>query len=253
VTTQANVSTRQLTGELNAAPVRASRASNPRASRASHPPPKIQEEKGFASSDSDDGFRDSDGEGGSVAKAKNEKEEESRGSIQRYVADVQGAADDFGMPNDLEAAAQVIATRDAQQVALLDLRVCNTDRHPGNLLLQKNPVKDGPRFVPIPIDHGCTLPQWWAMGEANFDAWQEWPQARAPCEAGVRESLRRICASREEALRQLQQLKIEPAAQATYRLQSQGLAARGARAPAGAVGARSRRRRVRRPLRASRR
>ena len=168
VTTQANVSTRQLTGELNAAPVRAPRASNPRASRASHPPPKIQEEKGFASSDSDDGFRDSDGEGGSVAKAKNEKEEESRGSIQRYVADVQGAADDFGMPNDLEAAAQVIATRDAQQVALLDLRVCNTDRHPGNLLLQKNPVKDGPRFVPIPIDHGCTLPRWWAMGEANF-------------------------------------------------------------------------------------
>ncbi len=50
----------------------------------------------------------------------------------------------------------------------------------------------------------------------GFDAWQEWPQARAPCEAGVRESLRRICASREEALRQLQQLKIEPAAQATY-------------------------------------
>merc|ERR1712093_819280 len=102
-------------------------------------------------------------------------------------------------------------------VAILDIRICNTDRHPGNLLMQTCPDSTA-RFVLVPIDHGCAFPRWWAMGEANFDAWLEWPQAHAPCTPEVLTTLQRAYDMRLQAKDQLELLELEPAAQATHRI-----------------------------------
>eukprot|EP00931_Biecheleriopsis_adriatica_P115075 TRINITY_DN90911_c0_g1_i1.p1 TRINITY_DN90911_c0_g1~~TRINITY_DN90911_c0_g1_i1.p1 ORF type:complete len:444 (-),score=86.76 TRINITY_DN90911_c0_g1_i1:14-1345(-) len=142
----------------------------------------------------------------------------SLGAVQYFVPDVAGTADDFGMPRDLEKAVAVIPLVAAQHLACFDMLLCNTDRHPGNLLFQKSDLTKGLQgpFLPIPIDHGCTLPRWWTLGEACFDAWSSWPQLKVACETEVLESVERRFEHRSEGLKILEQTGVEPAAQATY-------------------------------------
>mmetsp|Transcript_34803 Transcript_34803/g.74258 ORF Transcript_34803/g.74258 Transcript_34803/m.74258 type:complete len:404 (+) Transcript_34803:139-1350(+) len=149
----------------------------------------------------------------------------NKGSVQCFVKNVAGSAEDFGMPRDLARATQIISTIDAQHLAALDIRLCNTDRHAGNLLFQRrkavsdaHPVAQGAVYKPVPIDHGCALPFWWSMGEANFQAWMEWPQVRAPCLPDVLSTVEAAFKSREEDMKVLADVGLEPAAQVTYRL-----------------------------------
>jgi len=97
--------------------------------------------------------------------------ESLEGAVQFFLDDAAGFAEDFSMGKDLAQAVKV-SQADAEALALLDLRVFNTDRHGGNLLLLGSiwPKTLGP------IDHGCCLPPWWALGEARFEAWMDWPQ-----------------------------------------------------------------------------
>ncbi|CAI5702732.1 unnamed protein product [Peronospora effusa] len=78
------------------------------------------------------------------------------------------------MSFDLEKAHKFISVEQVHHIALLDVRVFNTDRHPGNILLmgEKKP------YTMVPIDHGCILPSWFHLSEARFD-WLEYPQSRA--------------------------------------------------------------------------
>eukprot|EP00927_Polykrikos_kofoidii_P046544 TRINITY_DN40753_c0_g1_i1.p1 TRINITY_DN40753_c0_g1~~TRINITY_DN40753_c0_g1_i1.p1 ORF type:complete len:644 (+),score=91.98 TRINITY_DN40753_c0_g1_i1:287-1933(+) len=147
-------------------------------------------------------------------------QETSAGSVQIFVPEVAGSSDDFGMPRRLNAACQVVSLVDAQQIASLDIRLCNTDRHGGNLLFQKSTVSgEGVgRFVPIPIDNGCALPKWWAMGEANFSAWEVWPQVHEQCEPEVLATLKAAFAQRQEAVDMLAALGLETAARTTYEI-----------------------------------
>ena len=63
-----------------------------------------------------------------------------------------------------------VAKQDVEQVALLDLRFFNTDRHGGSsLLVGAKPYKLGA------VDHATVLPPWWSLGEAQFGAWIGWP------------------------------------------------------------------------------
>lgn len=102
---------------------------------------------------------------------------ETKGAMQQFV-DNGGCVEDFGVPRDLEVACQRLDLECAQAVAALDMRICNTDRHGGNLLLC-----GGPPAKLAPIDHGCAFPPWWSLGELVFDAWEGWPQVSAPvCE-----------------------------------------------------------------------
>jgi len=94
------------------------------------------------------------------------------GAIQFFLDDAAGFAEDFSMGRDVAQAVKKVSQADAEALALLDLRVFNTDRHGGNLLLLGS---DWPK-MPGPIDHGCCLPPWWALGEARFEAWMDWPQ-----------------------------------------------------------------------------
>jgi hypothetical protein len=100
---------------------------------------------------------------------------ELEGSIQKFVSEVAGFADDFGMPRDLASACGIVPQETVEALALLDMRIFNTDRHGGNLLIlgQQKPHGLGP------IDHGCCLPPWYSLGEAVFDAWSSWPQLKS--------------------------------------------------------------------------
>jgi hypothetical protein len=98
-----------------------------------------------------------------------------KGSVQQFVAGSVGPVENFGMPRDLETAEAFVGLDNAQAVACFDIRIFNTDRHAGNLLLA------GPRPHKIVcIDHGCVLPAWWALDSSRFDAWLDWPHVKAP-------------------------------------------------------------------------
>lgn len=64
------------------------------------------------------------------------------------------------------------------RIGILDIRILNTDRHAGNLLVKK--LDDIGRFGQvelIPIDHGLCLPE--SLEDPYFE-WMHWPQASIP-------------------------------------------------------------------------
>ena len=98
-----------------------------------------------------------------------------QGAVQRFMPSKMGSLEDFGMPNDFEKAAEFVPVKEIQKVGILDVRLFNTDRHPGNILL----LGDVAPYNLVPIDHGCILPSWFSLSEARFD-WVNYPQASAP-------------------------------------------------------------------------
>ncbi|KAL8268847.1 hypothetical protein R6Q59_002645 [Mikania micrantha] len=66
------------------------------------------------------------------------------------------------------------------RIGILDIRIFNTDRHAGNLLVRKLDTDDDRRFSEvelIPIDHGLCLPE--NLEDPYFE-WIHWPQASIP-------------------------------------------------------------------------
>ncbi|KAF0913805.1 hypothetical protein E2562_024892 [Oryza meyeriana var. granulata] len=66
------------------------------------------------------------------------------------------------------------------RIGILDIRIFNTDRHAGNLLVRKlGPGADnfGVQTELIPIDHGLCLPE--CLEDPYFE-WIHWPQASIP-------------------------------------------------------------------------
>lgn len=97
------------------------------------------------------------------------------GAVQRFMNSKMGSLEDFGMPNEIAHAAEFVPIDEIHKIGILDIRVFNTDRHPGNILLlgEKAP------YALVPIDHGCILPSWFHLAEARFD-WANYPQAKVP-------------------------------------------------------------------------
>ncbi|KAG1704129.1 hypothetical protein DVH05_006140 [Phytophthora capsici] len=96
-----------------------------------------------------------------------------QGAVQRFMSSSIGSMESFGMPFDLKKACEFVPVEQVHRIALLDVRVFNTDRHPGNILL----IGDKKPYTMVPIDHGCILPSWFHLSEARFD-WIEYPQTR---------------------------------------------------------------------------
>jgi len=66
------------------------------------------------------------------------------------------------------------------RIGILDIRILNTDRHGGNLLVKKLDDGDVGKFGQvelIPIDHGLCLPE--TLEDPYFE-WIHWPQASIP-------------------------------------------------------------------------
>ncbi|CAA2959165.1 phosphatidylinositol 4-kinase gamma 7-like isoform X1 [Olea europaea subsp. europaea] len=64
------------------------------------------------------------------------------------------------------------------RIGILDIRILNTDRHAGNLLVRKlDGVERFGQVELIPIDHGLCLPE--SLEDPYFE-WIHWPQASIP-------------------------------------------------------------------------
>ncbi|CAI9096402.1 OLC1v1032545C1 [Oldenlandia corymbosa var. corymbosa] len=64
------------------------------------------------------------------------------------------------------------------RIGILDVRILNTDRHAGNLLVRKhNGAGNFSQVELIPIDHGLCLPE--SLEDPYFE-WIHWPQASIP-------------------------------------------------------------------------
>lgn len=86
-----------------------------------------------------------------------------------------------------EMGPSLFSLQDVHRIAILDIRLFNTDRHAGNILVQR-PTGDRGRLSPLarlnqpqcrllPIDHGFCLPE--AL-EPPFFEWLHWPQVTYP-------------------------------------------------------------------------
>eukprot|EP00339_Tiarina_fusa_P014327 CAMPEP_0117026216 /NCGR_PEP_ID=MMETSP0472-20121206/19299_1 /TAXON_ID=693140 ORGANISM="Tiarina fusus, Strain LIS" /NCGR_SAMPLE_ID=MMETSP0472 /ASSEMBLY_ACC=CAM_ASM_000603 /LENGTH=434 /DNA_ID=CAMNT_0004733169 /DNA_START=113 /DNA_END=1417 /DNA_ORIENTATION=- len=89
------------------------------------------------------------------------------GSLQKFVRN-ECSSEDMGPSK--------FTLSDVHSIAILDVRLCNSDRHPGNILVTRG--FDG-GFELVPIDHGYVLPKWRYLHELDF-CWVYWPQAKQP-------------------------------------------------------------------------
>lgn len=89
------------------------------------------------------------------------------GSLQEYVK-----YDDMAC----DLAPQKFCVDQVHKIAILDIRLVNTDRNDQNLLACKN---QSGSFSLIPIDHGYCLPDSLQIGWCDW-CWLNWPQAKIP-------------------------------------------------------------------------
>lgn len=64
-----------------------------------------------------------------------------------------------------------IPAREVHKIGILDIRICNTDRHGGNILIQRDQESNAVKLVPI--DHGYAFPE--ALDDIYFE-WLHWKQ-----------------------------------------------------------------------------
>ncbi|KAL2649707.1 hypothetical protein R1flu_017835 [Riccia fluitans] len=87
------------------------------------------------------------------------------GSLQQFV-------ESFSNCEDMGPAK--FPVNEVHKISVLDMRLANTDRNGGNILVCKD---DGGSFKLVPIDHGYCLPD--KFEDVTFE-WLYWPQARVP-------------------------------------------------------------------------
>ncbi len=100
-------------------------------------------------------------------KATTSSGEEKSGSLQAHVEHID-SAENFG--------SSMMPTLDLHKIAVLDIRLFNTDRHFANILVSKG---DDDSFRLTPIDHGATLPGCFDLGRARFE-WMQFKQSKLP-------------------------------------------------------------------------
>lgn len=98
------------------------------------------------------------------------------------------------------------------RIAALDIRLCNTDRHPGNILVRQN---GGEVSAMVPIDHGYALPG--RVGEAAFE-WLSWPAAKKPFSQAMRREILTIDSDAVETVLKKRISVIRPECLVTLRI-----------------------------------
>ncbi|KAF3444931.1 hypothetical protein FNV43_RR14624 [Rhamnella rubrinervis] len=100
---------------------------------------------------------------------KNWKEISKIASLQQYISH------DFDASDHGTSSFPVSAVH---RIGILDIRILNTDRHAGNLLVKKlDGVGSFGQVELVPIDHGFCLPE--SLEDPYFE-WIHWPQASIP-------------------------------------------------------------------------
>lgn len=115
------------------------------------------------------------------------------GSLQRFVPHEYDASDHGTSSFPVGA---------VHRIGILDVRILNTDRHAGNILVRKLEEKCS-GWTPfdalelIPIDHGLCLPE--ALDDPYFE-WLHWPQASLPFSEEELEYIRNLNAASDVQL-----------------------------------------------------
>ncbi|KAK1364229.1 1-phosphatidylinositol 4-kinase [Heracleum sosnowskyi] len=107
------------------------------------------------------------------------------GSLQMFMEN-NGSCEDMGPSS--------FPVEEVHKISVLDIRMANTDRHAGNILLSKD--EDG-KTILIPIDHGYCLPK--SFEDCTFD-WLYWPQTRKPYSRDTIEYIKSLDAEEDVAL-----------------------------------------------------
>eukprot|EP00475_Leptophrys_vorax_P033679 TRINITY_DN5334_c0_g5_i1.p1 TRINITY_DN5334_c0_g5~~TRINITY_DN5334_c0_g5_i1.p1 ORF type:complete len:618 (+),score=135.74 TRINITY_DN5334_c0_g5_i1:342-2195(+) len=89
------------------------------------------------------------------------------GSLQEFVV-YDEMAGDLG--------AQVFDVDQVHKIAILDIRLVNTDRNDANILVKRNADKS---LKLVPVDHGYCLPDFLEIAWCDW-CWLDWPQAKKP-------------------------------------------------------------------------
>lgn len=94
-----------------------------------------------------------------------------------------------------EHGASSFPVANVHRIGILDVRILNTDRHGGNLLVRKLEGIGGLDQVDlVPIDHGLCLPE--NLEDPYFE-WVHWPQASIPFSEDELEYIRNLDPSRD--------------------------------------------------------
>ena len=108
------------------------------------------------------------------------------GSLQKFMKN-NGTCEDMGPLS--------FPVEEVHKISVLDMRLANTDRHAGNILMSKEQDSSSP--VLIPIDHGYCLPE--NFEDCTFD-WLYWPQARQPYNSNTIDYIKSLDAEEDIAL-----------------------------------------------------
>ncbi|KAF3438006.1 hypothetical protein FNV43_RR20762 [Rhamnella rubrinervis] len=109
------------------------------------------------------------------------------------------------IPHDFEASdygTSSFPVSAVHRIGILDIRIFNTDRHAGNLLVRK--VDGVGRFGQVeltPIDHGLCLPE--RLEDPYFE-WIHWPQASIPFSEEELEYIKNLDPVRESKMLQME-------------------------------------------------
>ncbi|KAJ4713261.1 Phosphatidylinositol 4-kinase [Melia azedarach] len=122
-------------------------------------------------------------------KLQNSKKISKIASVQQFIPHDYDASD-HGCSNFPVAA--------IHRIGILDIRIFNTDRHAGNLLVRKlDGVGRFGQVELIPIDHGLCLPE--SLEDPYFE-WIHWPQASIPFSEDELEYIRNLNPDRDSEM-----------------------------------------------------
>lgn len=141
--------------------------------------------------------------------------QEKEGSMQRFVPS-ECSAEDMGTLK--------FTAPEVHKIGILDVRLFNTDRHAGNILLRTR--SNDQTFAMTPIDHGFCLPSYQHLDGATFD-WLQWPQSEFPFTCSELDHIASLDEARDAAI--LRAIGIEEECVTTMRVCT-GLLKQGAEA-----------------------
>mmetsp|Transcript_26321 Transcript_26321/g.66180 ORF Transcript_26321/g.66180 Transcript_26321/m.66180 type:complete len:401 (+) Transcript_26321:213-1415(+) len=104
------------------------------------------------------------------------------GSLQQFVPH---------LCNSDELGSGLFPVDNVHKIALLDVRVMNTDRHGGNMLV----VKDKEAHNLVPIDHAFCLPE--SMSKPVWFEWMGWSQTKQPLSEVCKQYIRDLSADED--------------------------------------------------------
>jgi hypothetical protein len=125
------------------------------------------------------------------------------GSLQQFVRAF-GSCEDMGSAN--------FAVEEVHKIAVLDMRLANTDRNGGNILVCRDENND---MKLVPIDHGYCLPE--KFEDVTFE-WIYWSQAEEPFSPSTLEYINSLNAEEDIALLQKHGWSMRTACKRVFRL-----------------------------------